>query len=187
MGRIPSGIVITGGTAYLDYIRELARSLTGCKVRLANAQGNISDSSVESSFNTTSCSIVGTLLDSFEHGDEIFERIQRTNATDATPKDDDGDLFNGSGEEITKLSWRESRRRKKEQERAIRDEEKRRKAEEKEAERKRKLEEELAEEAEDGVEEEEDEDEDTPQPQETESKPSKVGSFFNSLFDTSDN
>ena len=65
-----TGIVITGGTAYIDEIKVLAKAVTGYGCRLANAQGKIHDKSAESCFDTYSASIIGCLCDSFEKGIE---------------------------------------------------------------------------------------------------------------------
>ncbi|MBQ7222117.1 MAG: cell division protein FtsA [Bacteroidales bacterium] len=60
--KIPAGIVVTGGTCYMENIKDLGRAITGHNIRLANALGNISDSSKESCFDTYSSSIVGAVV-----------------------------------------------------------------------------------------------------------------------------
>lgn len=175
INKIPTGLVITGGTAYLERIKDLARAITGMRVRLANAQGNISESSRQSCFDTTASSIVGALIDSFDHESEIANGrvyVRR----DAAPVREN-EIF--SGQSITKLSWREKERLKKEEKRRLKKQQEEEKARLKEEARKAKE----AEEEEEDVEEEEAPAEDTPR------EPSKVEKkltgFIRDLFDTS--
>ena len=175
INKIPTGLVITGGTAYLERIKDLARAITGMRVRLANAQGNISESSRQSCFDTTASSIVGALIDSFDHESEIATGrvyVRR----DATPVREN-EIF--SGQSITKLSWREKERLKKEEKRRLKKQQEEEKARLKEEARKAKE----AEEEEEDAEEEEAPAEDTPR------EPSKVEKkltgFIRDLFDTS--
>lgn len=175
INKIPTGLVITGGTAYLERIKDLARAITGMRVRLANAQGNISESSRQSCFDTTASSIVGALIDSFDHESEIANGrvyVRR----DAAPVREN-EIF--SGQSITKLSWREKERLKKEEKRRLKKQQEEEKARLKEEARKAKE----AEEEEEDAEEEEAPAEDTPR------EPSKVEKkltgFIRDLFDTS--
>ncbi len=64
--RIPSGVVITGGTSHLDNILQLAGSLLGRKVRLAAPQGSITDDSAEYAFDVYASTAVGLVLESIE-------------------------------------------------------------------------------------------------------------------------
>ena len=177
INKIPTGLVITGGTAYLEHIKELARAITGMRVRLANAQGNISESSRQSCFDTTASSIVGALIDSFDHESEIDNGrvyIRR----DATPNRDN-DMF--AGENITKLSRREKARLEKEEKRRLKQQQADEKARRKEEERKAKLAADLEDE------EDEEEPEEEPEP-EAPRQPGKVEKtitgIFRDLFDT---
>ncbi|MCF0178091.1 MAG: hypothetical protein HUJ90_05645 [Bacteroidales bacterium] len=65
--KIPAGFVITGGSAYLENIKSLGAAITDHCVRLANVQGNISDKSVDSSYDTTASSSIGSVLYAFDH------------------------------------------------------------------------------------------------------------------------
>ena len=65
-GRIPSGVVITGGTSHLDNILQLAGSLLGRKVRLAAPQGSILDDSAEFAFDVYASTAVGLVLESLD-------------------------------------------------------------------------------------------------------------------------
>ncbi|MCK9625301.1 MAG: cell division protein FtsA [Bacteroidales bacterium] len=64
--KIPAGIVITGGSCYMENIIELAKALLNCNVRLAAPQRTIADGSHESSFNANSSSAVGLILIGFD-------------------------------------------------------------------------------------------------------------------------
>lgn len=175
INKIPTGLVITGGTAYLERIKDLARAITGMRVRLANAQGNISESSRQSCFDTTASSIVGALIDSFDHESEIASgRVySRRDAAPVRDKEIFGD------QDITKLSWREKVRREKEEKRRLKQQQEEEKARRKEEARKAKEAEEDGEDA---------EEEEAPA-EETPREPSKVEKkltgFIRDLFDTS--
>ncbi len=171
INKIPTGLVITGGTAYLEHIRDLARAITGMHVRLSNAQGNIADSSAVSCFDTGATSIVGALMDSFSHESEIGEGLTRT-MVDATPKHEPS-IF--EGQDITQMTRREKARLEKEEKNRLKQQQKAEKEARKEEERKRKLEEELAEEEEEGEEEE-------PAEEEHPGKPSKLKGWITDLF-----
>ena len=64
--RIPSGVVITGGTTHLDNILQLAGSLLGRKVRLAAPQGSIMNDSAEYAFDVYASTAVGLVLESLD-------------------------------------------------------------------------------------------------------------------------
>lgn len=64
--RIPSGVVITGGTSHLDNILQLAGSLLQRKVRLAAPQGSITDDSAEYAFDVYASTVVGLVLESLD-------------------------------------------------------------------------------------------------------------------------
>ena len=66
VNRIPSGVVITGGTSHLDNILQLAGSLLGRKVRLAAPQGSILDDSAEYAFDVYASTAVGLVLESLD-------------------------------------------------------------------------------------------------------------------------
>lgn len=65
-GRLPSGVVITGGSSHLDNILQLAGSLLGQKVRLAAPQSAITSDSVESAFDVYASTAVGLVLETFD-------------------------------------------------------------------------------------------------------------------------
>ena len=176
--KIPTGLVITGGTAYLEHIKELARAITGMRVRLANAQGNISESSKSSCFDTTASSIVGALIDSFNHESEIDQGRGRI-IIDAAPTRET-DMFDK--QPITKLSRREKARLEKESKRKLKQQLAEEKARRKEEERKARQEAELAEEEEEFEEEEPEEEEIPREPSKVEKK---LTNFIGNLFDLS--
>lgn len=64
--RIPAGVVITGGTAYLNHLPLLAGAILGRKVRLAAPRSAIADDSVEAALDTVSSTVVGLLLEFYE-------------------------------------------------------------------------------------------------------------------------
>ncbi|MBP5210635.1 MAG: cell division protein FtsA [Bacteroidales bacterium] len=70
-GKIPAGIVVTGGTCYMENIKDLGRAITGYNIRLANALGNISDSSERTAFDTYSSSIVGSVIRSLDESMDL--------------------------------------------------------------------------------------------------------------------
>ncbi len=142
ISKIPAGLVITGGTAYLERIRDLAKAITGFRVRLANAQGNIADTSVDGSFDTYACSIVGALIDGFNHEEDLRKKAGSLDRGEivAPPKQTEIDF---GGEPIEKLTWREKIRRDREAKNALKREEAERKEAAKEAARKAKQEAEL--------------------------------------------
>ena len=171
IGKIPTGLVITGGTAYLEHIKELARAITGMRVRLANAQNNISNSSQQSCFDTTACSIVGALIDSFDHESEMDSGRVYIKRNAAPSREND--MF--SDQNITTLSRREKARKEKEEKRRLKQQQAEEKARRKEEERKALEEEEETEDEEPVV--------------ETPREPSRVEKtlkgIFGDLFDTS--
>ena len=173
INKIPTGLVITGGTAYLEHIRDLARAITGMHVRLSNAQGNIADSSAVSCFDTGAASIVGALIDGFNHESELGENMVRP-LLNAKPKNEPS-IF--EGQDITKMTRREKARLEKEEKNRLKQQQKAEKEARKEAERKRRQEEELAEEEEAEKEVQE----------EQESKPSKLKGFIEDLFSVGSN
>lgn len=174
INKIPTGLVITGGTAYMEHIKELARAITGMRVRLANAQGNISESSKQSCFDTSACSIIGALIDSFENESELDDN--HAGSRNAKPTQE-ADIF--KGQPITKLTRREKMRLEREERQRIKQQQAAEKEARKEAERKAKQEAELAEE--------EDEEEEVQEPEpEKPHKPSKIERFIGDLFNTSE-
>ena len=64
-GNLPAGVVLTGGTCYLENIRQLAAALLGQKVRIAAPRGAITSDSVESAFDAYSSTAVGLVLEGF--------------------------------------------------------------------------------------------------------------------------
>lgn len=161
-GKLSSGVVITGGTAYLENIRQLAQAVLGRNVRLASPRTAITNDSEEAAFDAYSSVAVGLVLEGFtpklSHADEI-----------TLPKSDGGSnekwsIFNGlfgneggtgdaepvkdkgkkSKTDEKRLREEEERKRKedekqkKEDEKRRKEEEERKRKEEKEEEKKRK-------------------------------------------------
>lgn len=58
-GKLPSGIVLTGGSCYLEYILPLARVLLGAKVRLAAPRSSITTDSAIGAMDAYSSTAVG--------------------------------------------------------------------------------------------------------------------------------
>ena len=65
-GKLASGVVLTGGTAYLENIRQLAQAMLGRNVRLAAPRTAIASDSVEAAFDSYSSVAVGLVLEGFE-------------------------------------------------------------------------------------------------------------------------
>ncbi|MBO4764609.1 MAG: cell division protein FtsA [Bacteroidales bacterium] len=89
--KIPAGIVLTGGTCYMENIRELAKAIFERNVRLANAGGHITESSEESIFDTYATSIAGAMM-------VAFDEIENTRIPQRVPLPDDKpatDIFGG--------------------------------------------------------------------------------------------
>lgn len=91
--KIPAGIVLTGGTCYMENIRELAKAIFERNVRLANAGGNITDSSEESIFDTYATSIAGAMM-------VAFNEVDATRLSARVPLPDNGPATNIFGEEV---------------------------------------------------------------------------------------
>lgn len=140
-GKLSSGVVITGGTAYLENIRQLAQAVLGRNVRLAAPRTAITNDSVEAAFDAYSSVAVGLVLEGFSpklsHADDI-----------TLPKGDAGNnekwtIFNGlfgneggpaEAEPVKdkgKKSKEDEKRRKEEEEKRRKEEEKQKKEDEK--------------------------------------------------------
>ena len=91
--KIPAGIVLTGGTCYMENIRELAKAIFERNVRLANAGGNITDSSEESIFDTYATSIAGAMK-------VAFDEVDASRLSQRVPLPDNGPATNIFGEEV---------------------------------------------------------------------------------------
>ena len=136
--KLSSGVVITGGTAYLENIRQLAKAILGRNVRLAAPRTSITNDSVEAAFDAYSSVAVGLVLEAFtprlSHAEDIS--LQKTSEGSIDTKAF-GDLFGGIGEaglnpkEEEKRRKEEAKRKKEEEEKKRKEEEKKRKEEEK--------------------------------------------------------
>lgn len=91
--KIPAGIVLTGGTCYMENIRELAKAIFEKNVRLANASGSLSDSSEDSCFDTYATSIAGAMM-------VAFDEIDTNRLSQRVPLPDNGPATNIFGEEV---------------------------------------------------------------------------------------
>ncbi len=91
--KIPAGIVLTGGTCYMENIRELAKAIFEKNVRLANAGGSITDSSEESCFDTYATSIAGAMM-------VAFDEIDPSRLAQRVPLPEDGPAKDIFGEDI---------------------------------------------------------------------------------------
>jgi len=65
--KIPSGVVLTGGTAYMEHIKPLAKSLLGCRIRLSSPQGNVTMDSAVAASDTTASTAVGLIIEALDH------------------------------------------------------------------------------------------------------------------------
>ena len=146
--KLPAGVVLTGGTAHLGSIRQLAQAILGRKVRLAAPRTSIASGSVEDSYDTYASVAVGLVLEGFEpqlsHAVSILKKSEAAPEAhaDSSSKNNGGGLFKsifGSGESDEDKQARkeaekkkeEDERKRKEEEKARKEEEKKRKAEEK--------------------------------------------------------
>lgn len=159
--KITSGVVITGGTAYLENIRQLAQAVLGRNVRLAAPRTSITNDSVESAFDAYSSVAVGLVLEGFtpklSHADDITiskSAVENTEKwtifnglfgnegnPDTAEPDGENDKKRRDEEKIRKV---EEKKRKEEEEKKRKEEEKQRKEKEKQEkkeEKKRKQEE----------------------------------------------
>lgn len=135
-GKLASGVVITGGTAYLENIRQLAQAMLGRNVRLAAPRTAIASDSVEAAFDSYSSVAVGLVLEGFERrlshtSDMSASKTRSVNSGQkgfGTLFDDDDEKTRK--EEAKRLKEEEERRKKEEKEQ--RKEEKRRQKEEEE-------------------------------------------------------
>ena len=66
LGKLPAGVVITGGTCYLSHILPLARAILNCKVRLAAPRSSITPDSSLEAMNASSSTAVGLVLEGFD-------------------------------------------------------------------------------------------------------------------------
>lgn len=66
LGKLPAGVVITGGTCYLSHILPLARAMLNCKVRLAAPRSSITPDSSLDAMNASSSTAVGLVLEGFD-------------------------------------------------------------------------------------------------------------------------
>lgn len=66
-GKLSAGVVITGGTCYLEGFLDLARVFLGKKTRLAAPRGCITTDSHEKAQDTFSSTVVGLLLEGFSN------------------------------------------------------------------------------------------------------------------------
>ena len=64
-GKLPAGVVITGGTCYLEGFLDLAKVFLGNRTRLAAPRGCITIDSHEKAQDTFSSTVVGLLLEGF--------------------------------------------------------------------------------------------------------------------------
>lgn len=62
-GKLPSGVVLTGGSAYMEHLLPLAKVLLGTKVRLAAPRSSITADSVISAMDAFSSTAVGLVVE----------------------------------------------------------------------------------------------------------------------------
>lgn len=64
--KLPAGVVITGGSAYLGYIQPLAKALLERKCRLDAPRVCVTDNSAEGSFDASASTAVGMIVEYFD-------------------------------------------------------------------------------------------------------------------------
>ncbi len=62
-GKLPSGIVITGGSGYMEHIQQLAKVLLGRKVRLAAPRSSITADSAMTALDADASTAVGLVIE----------------------------------------------------------------------------------------------------------------------------
>ena len=133
-GRLPAGIVLTGGTSYLPYITELAKSLLDSgKVRLAAPRGSITADSVGNSKDMYSSTAVGLVLEGFKRRLSNVGTMQVKPNGGKKPSGFAGSIFSSlfsNEEDNTAHIDKAEENRKREEERKRQEEEQRRLAEE---------------------------------------------------------
>lgn len=139
--RLSAGVVLTGGTCYLESLQQLASAILGHKVRIAAPRGSISGDSVENAFDAYSSTAVGLILEGcypkLSHAiDNNYPRavVIETPAPEET--EPEADRQNGIFEEEPRETDAEYKRRKKEEERTRKKAEEETKRAEKEARKK---------------------------------------------------
>lgn len=83
--EIPAGIVITGGSAYLENISYLAKAIFENKVRLAAPRNSVEECSKEKSFDAFSSTAVGLVLEGL---DKKLSSIVHSQTFASVPKED---------------------------------------------------------------------------------------------------
>lgn len=64
--KLSAGVVLTGGTCYMENIQQLASALLGQKVRIAAPRGSIASDSAETAFDAYASTAVGLILEDNE-------------------------------------------------------------------------------------------------------------------------
>ncbi len=126
-GKLASGVVITGGTAYLENLRQLAQAVLGRNVRLAAPRTTITNDSAEAAFDAYSSVAVGLVLEGFaprlSHADEI--NVPQTNGAVNENRTLFSGLFGTGGNSDHDQSREQDKKRKEEEDRKRKEEEKR--------------------------------------------------------------
>lgn len=164
---LASGVVITGGSCYLENIKQLAQAILGKKVRIAAPRGCVTADSHEAAFDAYSSTAVGLVLEGISpmlsHAPAFAQKVKKplfspTDNTEKEPvKKKSNGLFGGffgsnepedeelaAKKEALRKEQEEAERQRKELEKKHKEEEKQRKEEEKqrkEEEKRRKEEE----------------------------------------------
>lgn len=148
---LPSGIVMTGGTAYMEHLMQLAKVLLGRKVRLAAPRSSVTADSAMGSFNADASTVVGLVIEgisgklSYTKNKPDVASGPKRNGPRALGSIFDG-LFGGEDGEEDDTREKESAEKAEEKRRKKEAEEKRKEDERirKEEERRRRIEEQLA-------------------------------------------
>ena len=86
-GKLPGGLVITGGSCYMERIQDLANALLGCNVRLAAPdQLTVHTNKFEDVYSPSSAVVVGLANYFFDNRSRIEQSIIIENEEEALPK-----------------------------------------------------------------------------------------------------
>ena len=86
-GKLPGGLVITGGSCYMERIQDLANTLLGCNVRLAAPdQLTVHTNKFEDAYSPTSSVVVGLANYFFDNRARIEQSIIIESEEEAAPK-----------------------------------------------------------------------------------------------------
>jgi len=131
--KMSCGVVMTGGTCYLENIKQLAQAILGRKVRLAAPRSTITTDSVEDAYDAYSSTVVGLVLEGMKPllshaiANSSTRTAAQTTQTTQTVQEQKTGFFEGLFSDKSNNS--EADRKRKEEEKRRKEEEKRKKEE----------------------------------------------------------